>query len=148
LRSTDDALWRRIHVLPFDVSIAKDQVDPDLVVKLRAELPGILAWAVRGCRRWRKVGLKPPERVIAATRRYRKEVDHVRRFLQEAALPNDSAVTRSNVLYDHYERWCSEKGERPVSMKALAARLTEAGYSRIRMAHGNRGWQGLALRGE
>ena len=148
LRSTDDALWRRIHVLPFDVSIAEDQVDLDLVVKLRAELSGILAWAVRGCRRWQRDGLRPPDRVIAATRRYRKEVDHVRRFLQECVTSTEDTVTRSNIIYERYERWCSEKGEHGVSMRALAARLTEAGFTPSRIpGSGARAWKGIELRG-
>jgi putative DNA primase/helicase len=146
LRSTDDALWRRIYVLPFDVEIPKEQVDSNLQTQLRSELPGILAWAVRGCQRWREIGLKPPQRVIDATGRYRKEVDHVKRFLQECTNSNDSAVTRSNILYERYERWCSDNGERPVSRKALAGRLYEAGFSSSRLSRGDRAWRGVALR--
>jgi putative DNA primase/helicase len=148
LRSTDDALWRRILVLPFTVEIPKDQVDPNLSAALQTELPGILAWAVRGCRRWQRHRLQPPERVIAATKRYRKEVDHVRRFLQECVMSTADAVTRSNIIYEHYERWCAEKGEHGVSMRALAARLTEAGFTPSRIpGSGARAWRGIELRG-
>jgi putative DNA primase/helicase len=146
LRSTDDALWRRIHVLPFDVVIANDEVDSDLTGALQAELPGILAWAVRGCRRWQRSKLQPPERVLAATRRYRKEVDHVRRFLHECVEPTDGGVTRSSILYERYERWCSDGGEHPVSQTALAKRLVEAGYTPTRLSGGVRAWRGLKLR--
>jgi putative DNA primase/helicase len=149
LRSTDDALWRRILVLPFDVAIQRERADPDLIANLRTELPGILAWAVRGCRRWQRDGLQPPDRVVAATQRYRKEVDHVRRFLQECVTStDDAAVTRSNLIYERYERWCAETGEHGVSMKALAARLTEAGFSRYRIpGNGRHAWRGIELRG-
>jgi putative DNA primase/helicase len=148
LRSTDDALWRRILVLPFTVEIPKDQVDPALPAALQTELPGILSWAVRGCRRWQRDGLNPPERVNAATKRYRKEVDHVRRFLQECVTSTEDTVTRSNIIYERYERWCSEKGEHCVSMRALAARLTEAGFTPYRVpGSGARAWRGIELRG-
>jgi putative DNA primase/helicase len=147
LRSTDEAMWRRIHVLPFEVAVPEERVDRDLLVTLRAELRGILAWAVRGCRQWRRLeGLKPPERVLAATKRYRKEVDHVRRFLQECVESSDTAVTQSKILYERYERWCSENGERGVSMKKLAEKLADAGYIRARLAGGHRAWQGVKLR--
>jgi putative DNA primase/helicase len=146
LRSTDDALWRRIHVLPFEVVIANDEVDRDLLTALQSELPGILAWAVRGCHRWQKSGLRPPERVVAATHQYRKEVDHVRRFLHECVEATDSAVTRSSILYERYERWCSEKGEHSVSQKALGKRLVEAGYTPTRLSGGVRAWRGLKVR--
>jgi putative DNA primase/helicase len=102
---------------------------------------------VRGCKRWQTIGLKPPERVLEATRRYRKEVDHIRRFLQECAISDQNSQTPSNRLYESYERWCTDNGERGVSMRALARRLVEAGYSPVRNSR-SRGWQGLSLRGE
>src|ERR1051325_9765283 len=83
VRSTDDALWRRIRVIPFDVVIPKAEVDPKLPAKLRAELPGILAWAVRGCLLWQRDRLKRmPAAVDAATGSYRKPADHVCRFVR------------------------------------------------------------------
>ena len=146
LRSTDDALWRRVVVLPFDAAIPREQRDLELLSALQTELPGIFAWAVRGCRSWRKHGLQTPNRVLDATRRYRKEVDHVRRFIQECIEPSEGIVTRSKILYERYERWCSETGEHSVSMKALANRLNEAGYTRTRIPGGSRAWRGVKLR--
>jgi putative DNA primase/helicase len=147
LRSTDDALWRRIHVLPFEVAIPKEQVDGNLLVELRTELPGILNWAVRGCRRWQRDGLQVPERVLAATKLYRKEVDHARKFRQECVESDDNAVTPSKILYDRYERWCSKNGERQVSKVALAKRLSEAGFVHTRLpGSGARAWRGVKLR--
>ena len=67
VRATDDAIWRRIRVIPLNVKIPPDEVDPDLPNKLRAELPGVLSWAVRGALAWRKDGLAEPEPVIAAS---------------------------------------------------------------------------------
>ena len=54
IRGVDHGIWRRIHLIPFNVTIASDDIDRDLPSKLRAELPGILAWAVRGCRQWQE----------------------------------------------------------------------------------------------
>jgi putative DNA primase/helicase len=125
LRSTDDALWRRIYVLPFDVEIPKERIDSNLQAELRSELPGILAWAVRGCQRWRKIGLKPPQRVIDATRRYRKEVDHVKRFLQECTNSNDSAVTRSNVLMNVTSGGAQKTGSVRLAGKRLQGGCTK-----------------------
>ena len=52
VRGTDDAFWRRVRVIPLDITIPSGERDPKLPEKLRAEWPGILAWAVRGCRKW------------------------------------------------------------------------------------------------
>ena len=48
IRGTDDGIWRRIHLVPFEVQIPVGELDPRLPEKLRAELPGILRWAVDG----------------------------------------------------------------------------------------------------
>ena len=48
IRGTDSAIWNRVKIVPFTVSIPKPQQDHALPEKLRDELPGILAWAVRG----------------------------------------------------------------------------------------------------
>ena len=58
--------------------------DPDLNVvaivdpaidALRAEFPGILSWALQGCRDWQQHGLPMPDKVAAATADYRSEMD-------------------------------------------------------------------------
>ena len=62
IRNTDVAIWRRIRLVPFDVVIPPQDRDSDLPDKLKAELPGILAWAVRGCLEWQEQGLAAPPR--------------------------------------------------------------------------------------
>jgi putative DNA primase/helicase len=57
VRASSDAFWRRVRVIPIDRKIPAKQVDPNLMEKLRAEYPGILAWAVRGCLSWQQRGL-------------------------------------------------------------------------------------------
>ena len=63
----------------FDVVIPENERDPELSDKLRAEWPGILAWAVHGCLEWQRDGLKTPDVVLEATSSYRKRADHVLR---------------------------------------------------------------------
>jgi putative DNA primase/helicase len=48
IRGTDTAIWRRIRLIPFTVTIPPACQDKRLPEKLKEELPGILAWAVRG----------------------------------------------------------------------------------------------------
>ncbi len=56
LRTIDEAIRRRFHLIPFNVTIPAGERDPKLAEKLKSEWPGILAWAVKGCLEWRKVG--------------------------------------------------------------------------------------------
>jgi putative DNA primase/helicase len=64
-------------MVPFNVSIPDAQQDKQLGAKLDAELPGILAWAVRGCLEWQEKGLGFPKAVSHATNAYREEMDIV-----------------------------------------------------------------------
>ena len=73
VRGTDEAVWRRIRLVPFDVKIPQEERDKHLPEKLQSELPGILAWAVRGCVKWQEKGLGEPTEVLEATQEYREE---------------------------------------------------------------------------
>lgn len=75
VKGTDYAIWRRIKLIPFTVTIPPEERDKSLPAKLRQELHGILAWAVQICLEWQKYGLNEPQEVTAATCAYRDEQD-------------------------------------------------------------------------
>jgi putative DNA primase/helicase len=79
VRGTDAAFWRRVRVIPFTVEIPPGERDLDLLTKLRAEWPGILAWAVRGCLKWQSEGLGQPGVVASATKGWQQEMDHLKK---------------------------------------------------------------------
>jgi putative DNA primase/helicase len=66
VRGNDQALWNRLHLIPFDVTIPADEIDRDLPAKLLAESEGILAWMVAGAVRWHSEGLGKPAAVESA----------------------------------------------------------------------------------
>ena len=72
---TSNAIWRRLRLIPFDVTIPEARQDKRLTEKLVAEWPGILAWAVQGCIDWqqRQCDLELPEAVLQATEAYKDE---------------------------------------------------------------------------
>ena len=81
---TDDAIWKRPKLIPFTEKIPKDEQVTDLLeTYLIPELPGILAWAVRGCLDWQTHGLQVPPEVEAETKKYRNEMDLVTGFLDD-----------------------------------------------------------------
>jgi putative DNA primase/helicase len=75
LRTVDEAIRRRLHLLPFTQGIPKEERDPRLPEKLKAEWSGILAWMIEGCLEWQGEGLNPPDVVTVATREYFEEED-------------------------------------------------------------------------
>ncbi|MBZ5727448.1 MAG: bifunctional DNA primase/polymerase [Acidobacteriia bacterium] len=143
---TDPAIWSRIKLVPFDVSFEGHE-NKSLKQALLEELPGILAWAVRGCLRWQKDGLKFPASVVEATTEYRSESDEVGRFLSECCiLSKDSkARMKSSRLYELYKVWCEQNGEEPLTATAFGRRLTERGMSKQNTMKGVM-CEGLSLR--
>ena len=144
IRGTDNAIWRRIKLIPFEVTIPENEQDKSLPQKLRRELPGILAWAVRGCLRWQKDGLGQPEPVSVATQEYREEMDTLGAFLKDRCITQERAKVRSGELYTAYKSWCESNGERPLTQQKLGTALAERGFAAYRTAR-ERGWMGIQL---
>lgn len=123
VRGTDNGIWRRVLLVPWNVVIPKDQQDPTLGAKLRAEAPGILRWCVDGCLAWQRDGLAPPAAVQSATDAYRAENNAIERFLAERCTRINSARTPAAEIFRAYETWCRDEGEAPVSQTAFGRSL-------------------------
>jgi putative DNA primase/helicase len=145
VQGTDHAIWRRIRLLPFAVTIPAAEQDKRLTEKLQAELPGILRWAVEGCLAWQQEGLEPPAAVKKATGGYRAEMDVIAAFLQDCCVLGDEREVNTCELYAEYQGWCEQMGESPVTQKALATALQERGCTSGRKSKG-RLWSGIALK--
>jgi putative DNA primase/helicase len=142
IRGTDYAVWRRIKLIPFTVTISEEEMDKHLPDKLQAELPGILAWSVRGCRDWQVSGLGEPEEVREATANYQAEQDTIAAFLTECCCVHQSAKCRSSDLLEVYQRW---SGDKFITAKLFAQRLQTKGYRTSRGHGGYYCWQGIGL---
>jgi putative DNA primase/helicase len=148
IKGQDIAIWRRIKVIPFEVQIADADKDPHLPEKLRAEMPGILAWAVRGCLDWQKQGLAEPAAVKAATSAYQAEEDVLADFLGECCLLRPSLKVTAAAIYSAYIKWAEQNSERAVSKKNFGTRLQEGRRVFPAVNIGPkyaRGWEGIGL---
>src|SRR6266540_260509 len=145
IRGTDEAIWARIKLIPFTGRIPEEEQDLDLLEKLKGELPGILAWVVRGAAEWYQQGLDTPDEVRKATSEYRAHLDVLAAFLDERCEIAVDAQVTSKALYAAYREWCVANGEQPESQKALGLLLIERGYRKARGRGGARLWLGLAL---
>jgi putative DNA primase/helicase len=144
---TDTAIWRRIRLIPWTVTIPPAEQDKRLLARLRRdELPGILAWMVRGCLAWQREGLHDPDEVLRATSDYRREMDVLAGFLSDCCEEDPNHWDYARDLYASYKRWCDENGERAEAQRKFGGRLGERGFSRDR--GGSRGahiWRGVRL---
>jgi putative DNA primase/helicase len=145
IRGTDHAMWRRVRLVPFTVTIPPEEQDRQLEVKLRAEWPGILRWAVEGCLAWQRDGLDVPEEVRKATDAYRADMDVLGQFLAERCVLAADASVPSADLYATYTTWCEEAKDRPMPKRTFGLRLAERGLVPSRTEN-TRGWRGARLR--
>jgi putative DNA primase/helicase len=146
IKGTDYAIWRRIRLVPFEITIPEGERDKALAEKLKEEADGILAWAVQGCRVWQQQGLGVPEEVKAATDSYREEMDILGEFLKDRCRLSPEARVSSKDVYDAYSTWCQDNGQEPLGQRAFVSALKEKGFKQCRIGHGAvRGWIGIGL---
>jgi putative DNA primase/helicase len=149
LRSVDEAIRRRMNVLPFVVKIPEAERDKELTAKLEAEWPGILAQMIAGCIEWQRIGLAPPKTVMDATEKYLEEEDAIGKWLQERLVEErlvkevDGWVSFSSLHFD-WKQWAEANGEKVSSAKWLSARLEAMKFSPRRSPKGAAGFCGLA----
>ena len=147
LRSVDEAIRRRINLIPFTVTIPPAGRDRDLPEKLKAEWPGILQWAIEGCLRWQKYGLAAPMAVTKATEEYLQDEDTVAQWIAECCTVGEpSRYKEANAgLFGSWREWCERVGEQPGSQKNFSQALIREGFEPCSVGHG-RGFGGLALK--
>lgn len=136
---TDHAIWRRVKLIPFEVCIPDEEQDHQLEDKLKAEIPGILAWAIQGCLEWQKVGLKPPQVVLDATQAYRDESDEILRFMDDncTVTPGcEDVEVAAGALYHCYSNWKKDRNEKPMTQTMFGRKMLERGAMRKRKTDG------------
>lgn len=128
LRNVDEAIKRRLHLIPFTVNIPADRRDKTLADRLRAEAGGILQWAIEGCLEWQKTGLQPPEAVRAATDEYLEQQDVLGLWLEECCEQVGGFSTGRGALYKSFKAWAEAAGEYVVPQKRWVASMDTRGF--------------------
>ncbi len=147
VRGQDEGVWRRVRLIPWDVTIPEDQRDEHLTEKLMAELPGILRWIVQGAQKYLGEGLGAPDKVKVATAGYRANEDTVARFIAAAGIVFTAHGTiPSSVLTEVHEAFCADSGLAVRSHWQDVAKYLETHGAEPRR-NGSRGrfWSGISL---
>lgn len=142
---TDEGIWRRLRLVPFDVVVPPAERDEELGARLDLERGAVLAWLVDGYRQWQTQGLAEPGRVVEATAEYRAESDALGRFLDERCLLASGFRTQSAQLYHAWAEWCRGQGEEEGTDKAFTAALKNRGFDTTKADHGRAFWSGIGL---
>ncbi len=121
----DDGIWRRICLIPLEVTIPNEKKDAALEEKLLKELPGIFIWALEGLMEWKQKGLKPPSKVQQATIEYRKSEDLLEGFLTDCLESRQGELISATELYHYYEWYCNQNGIIQLSSTKFGIKLRE-----------------------
>ncbi len=143
VRGNDPAVWRRVRVIPFDVTVPPEKRNPDLPEILRLHADAILGWVIAGHFDYEdNGGMREPDSVVRATDGYRTESDAVARFIIDVCEvgPHFHATTRE--LFSQWSRWAVRDGAENLTEKAFSAELERLGHESKRTKFG-RTWKGL-----
>ncbi|MGH0601498.1 phage/plasmid primase, P4 family [Bacillus mycoides] len=132
----DEGIWRRVKLIPFNLNLPAHKRDKRLPEKLSLEMPGILNWAIEGCMKWQQDGLKEPKVVAEATGKYKDDMDILAPFLDEVCYvderENESIMIEAKELYNVYERWCFNSGERSLGNRSFYRMLETKGFGKTK----------------
>jgi len=147
LSGVDEAIRRRLLLVPFTVQIPLAERDKNLAAKLRPEWPAILRWMVDGCLERDLIGLAPPKSVLDASEEYFAEQDTTQQWLDECTADGGpGAFARTTELFASWKAWCEDRNWKPGSEKSLSEALRDKGFVKARNSTGQMGFRKLALK--
>ena len=144
LGEVGEAMRRRLHVIPFTVTIPPEARDVDLPENLKAEAAGILGWMIAGCADWQRSGLMPPAIVTSAAQEYLASEDHIGQWIEECCEVGLNLRATAKTLFSSWSDWARAGGFDAGSARSLGEQLRSRGYIAGKVK-GNRGWQGITL---
>ena len=147
IRNIDEAMKRRLHLIPFTITVPPEKRDKHLQQKLLAERDGILAWALEGCLAWQRLGrLDPPQQVLDATDEYFEEEDAIGEFLDEDCQQSVVAREAISAIYQRWRERAERRGEYVGTSRWLTQQLINRGFARTRLHGGAKALSGLTLK--
>ena len=144
IRGRDMGIWRRIHLIPFTVTIPDEKVDRDLKVKLAAEKESILKWMVDGYIRWVKEGLQLPPCMVNATNEYKHEMDSIASFIDACCVVEEGATVGATEIFTAYNRWAKEFNEYEMSSTKFGRELNKK-FNKYKDGRGCMVYRGLRI---
>ncbi len=142
-KDTSDGVWRRLLIVPFDYVVPRGKEIKGLANKIIAtEMPGVLAWALKGARKLEKYGFIIPEKCTQQIAEYRREAVAEIAFLDEnfeECEPDDiHGRVGCCAFREAYQDWCKEQGIKSKGMRKLSKTMKKLFplYSRKRGREG------------
>ena len=149
LRGVDEAIRRRMNLIPFSVTIPEEERDPDLLEKLKDEWPGILQWMIEGCTDWQAEGLAKPEIVRQATADYIAAEDALAQWMTERCSIKATHSATVAELFESWRNWAEAASEFVGSQKRFSQAMQARGFTHRRQSHSGRAMlEGISVKVE
>ncbi|WP_196493175.1 phage/plasmid primase, P4 family [Burkholderia stagnalis] len=144
VKGDDYAIWRRLMLVPFTRNFDTDPEivkDPARAERIMDELPGVLAWCVRGALAYQQHGLKPPKTVAAARDAYKADMDLLADWIDACCRVGRDAAATTDTLWRSWRAFAEQRGELRfiATSRALGRRLAARGFLQVRDSNGVRG---------
>lgn len=147
INDPNDAVWNRVKLIPFTVTIPREEIDITLPDKLRAELPGIMAWLAQGAAKYLSRGIEDIPEVSAATEQYRKDSDKLTEFIEDNCFLGSQNWVAVTDLWNAYQNWSERERDRyPLSKSVFDERILRLGCRKMKKFDGKvRAWEGITI---
>jgi putative DNA primase/helicase len=145
LSSVDEAVKRRLILLPFEVTIPAEKRDQKLGQKLRAEWGGILQWIIDGAVDWHRNGLQLPECVKVATEEYVDSQDIYGHWIAERCMTGPNYRAKAASLYASWLDFCTVNNTYKVSQRVFLSSLLERPNIKRKHTEGGNFYEGIGL---
>jgi putative DNA primase/helicase len=147
LKNVDEAMRRRLYLLPFTQTFKGKDRDPHLAETLTHEYEGILQWIVEGAIAYENEGLKPPLIVQEATNTYFESEDFFNEWLAACCELGANAYENPTNLFNSFKSYTEEINEPTGTDREFRQRLEKAGFTRGNStSKGGRFVQGIQLK--
>lgn len=145
LRDGSDGFARRAVILDFPRQFAREEQDPHLEDKLKAEAEGVFVKFIDGLQSLVARGyVLPPPSSVLAVEEYRMESDSVRLFLQERMAPDAGRGTPTGDLFAAYKLWAQDGHYNVPNASKFGRSLTNLGFPVTSKSNG-KPYRGLRL---
>lgn len=128
----DEGIWRRMRLIPWDVTIPPDERRPmeQVLGEFMDEASGILNWLLDGLVDYMTNGLVTPMEIRDATEAYRADMDPVGEFAAACVVRTPGVNITARDMYRAYVAWANANSVKPFSEKNLAIIMTQKGFAK------------------
>jgi len=141
--ANDTAFWDRLVMITFNMRFVDNPVeqnerkkDTTLWARLEEEASGILAWLVRGCLEWQRVGLNIPDQVKRDGKNYRDQEDELKTFLDECCVIAENVKVKASTLYSAYTKWAESGNLYVLNRTNFGLQLSKKKFQKKNTKHG------------